>query len=206
MKPRINESIPAPAEGWRMEAECRRRDPELWWAVDEEGRRYAADICFYDCPVRRDCGLFALRTDERFGIWAGHNMGDAWDVRRLAQDLGLTAPHRGSRRNRARTHLCSECGSSFVTTSSDRTQCEPCSAGRMPVAFAREFLTELMGIEGMTYQRVADLAGDPVTRSWVAKVAAGSSKFVSTEHVRSLMSISVPAARAAVAEALGVAS
>lgn len=54
------------------------RDPELWHPVTDppqspvERRRIqkAKAVCAV-CPVRRECLAYAIRTDQRSGIWGG---------------------------------------------------------------------------------------------------------------------------------------
>lgn len=184
----MSAEIPAPTEEWQLKAECRGRDPELWYAKDQDTQDYVKTICLLDCPVYRDCGLTALRADQRWGIWAGHNMADAGEMEQLAEDLGVPAPFRPVRQTRLRSYLCTECGTKF-TAPTRRDKCENCVAERMPTVFVREFIVGLMAQEGMTYQRIADLAGPPVTRSWVAHIASGRKQSTSAELARRLFSI-----------------
>jgi WhiB family redox-sensing transcriptional regulator len=64
-------------EDWMLGATCRGR-PDLFFAPDdsetrsERRRREAAakSVCAR-CPVRMQCLMDALESDERFGIWGG---------------------------------------------------------------------------------------------------------------------------------------
>jgi transcription factor WhiB len=57
-------------------AACRSEQVNPDWWYPEPGRtnsweaRMAIRIC-YSCPLRTPCGEWALRTQERWGIWAG---------------------------------------------------------------------------------------------------------------------------------------
>jgi len=69
----------APATaGWRTQAACRGRDPELFFPVHRKrgsaGYRAAAAkrICA-GCPVSGECLGWAIRHGEDWGIWGGLN-------------------------------------------------------------------------------------------------------------------------------------
>jgi WhiB family transcriptional regulator, redox-sensing transcriptional regulator len=62
-------------EHWRLAAACRFVDPELFFPVSDSGPSLmqateAKAICT-ECPVRRQCLSFALRTRQVHGIWGG---------------------------------------------------------------------------------------------------------------------------------------
>lgn len=62
---------------WRLRAACRTADPSLFFTVEGE-RPHAAQvreatakaICA-ECPVRRQCGSYAVLTPVKWGIWGG---------------------------------------------------------------------------------------------------------------------------------------
>lgn len=58
-------------EHWVHDAACRNVDPEIFF-VDPRSRALedAKAVC-RDCPVIESCGEFALRTDQRFGVFGG---------------------------------------------------------------------------------------------------------------------------------------
>jgi len=63
----------APAEGdesWRLSALCGETDPEAFFPEKGGSTRDAKRVCT-GCDVRAECLEFALRNDERFGIWGG---------------------------------------------------------------------------------------------------------------------------------------
>ncbi|MEV0367556.1 WhiB family transcriptional regulator [Nocardia fusca] len=184
-------AIPLPPEEWQEQAACRSHDPELWWSPLAKDQRDAQEICVLDCPVRRECGLTALAKDERFGIWAGHDMSNARDMRSLASALGVPAPHRPrTRKAKMLTRQCVDCGAEFqVRSDRDRDQCRPCNAGLMPAAQVREFIVELIA-QGRTHQQIAEMAGEPVTKYWVTNMAAGRYQRTSVEYAERLFAIS----------------
>lgn len=59
---------------WMMDGACNDYDP-LWWDTDSAStaeRRKAMQICWLECPVRKDCLAFSLTKAEPTGIWGGH--------------------------------------------------------------------------------------------------------------------------------------
>jgi WhiB family redox-sensing transcriptional regulator len=67
---------PDELEEWMSQAVCASVDPELWFPAREGSSVTAKRICkgFRDrppCPVRLECLEYALRWDERFGVWGG---------------------------------------------------------------------------------------------------------------------------------------
>jgi WhiB family redox-sensing transcriptional regulator len=60
-------------DDWRMAALCAETDPDVFYSDRGEGggkTRVARSIC-RRCMVRRACLDYALRHDERFGVWGG---------------------------------------------------------------------------------------------------------------------------------------
>jgi WhiB family redox-sensing transcriptional regulator len=55
---------------WRVMANCRGMDPELFFPVRGEDTRPIKAICA-ECIVRTDCLDFALAMGEKHGIWGG---------------------------------------------------------------------------------------------------------------------------------------
>lgn len=61
------------AEGslaWQEDALCAQTDPEAFFPEKGGSARDAKRVCL-SCPVRAQCLEYALRHDERFGIWGG---------------------------------------------------------------------------------------------------------------------------------------
>ncbi|RNL77617.1 WhiB family transcriptional regulator [Nocardioides marmorisolisilvae] len=60
---------------WSNSAACLEADPELFFPIGESPTAQrqieeAREICA-NCPVRRPCLSFALKTNVQYGIWAG---------------------------------------------------------------------------------------------------------------------------------------
>lgn len=75
---RPNQGLEPPRDkSWFERAACRDADRQLFFepegeAVKGRARRIrAAKAVCADCPVRRECLLFALATPEHYGIWGG---------------------------------------------------------------------------------------------------------------------------------------
>jgi WhiB family redox-sensing transcriptional regulator len=63
------------ATDWRDEAACRGEDPDQFFAseVTPSGQaaiRHAKVIC-WRCPVMQECGQWAFRNREPFGVYGG---------------------------------------------------------------------------------------------------------------------------------------
>ena len=57
-------------ERWQDRALCAQTDPEIFFPEKGGSTREAKKICAR-CPVRAECLEYALKNDERFGIWGG---------------------------------------------------------------------------------------------------------------------------------------
>lgn len=55
-------------EQWTARARCQNWDPEIFFADPRADSMEAKRVCA-GCPVRRECLEYALRTDQRFGVW-----------------------------------------------------------------------------------------------------------------------------------------
>lgn len=66
---RWTESLIIP-EPWVGDALCPQTDPEAFFPEKGGSTRAAKKIC-EGCDVREQCLDYALRNDERFGIWGG---------------------------------------------------------------------------------------------------------------------------------------
>ena len=58
------------AFGWQERALCAQTDPEAFFPEKGGSTREAKKVCL-SCDVRAECLEYALRHDERFGIWGG---------------------------------------------------------------------------------------------------------------------------------------
>jgi hypothetical protein len=66
---------------WRQAAACRGRDDVDWFpdATDLKGLARAQLVC-RGCPVKDECADHAFVVGEKFGVWAGVNVGIATDA------------------------------------------------------------------------------------------------------------------------------
>jgi len=55
---------------WQSDALCAQTDPEAFFPEKGGSTRDAKKICA-SCEVRAQCLEYALKNDERFGIWGG---------------------------------------------------------------------------------------------------------------------------------------
>lgn len=55
---------------WQSESLCAQTDPEAFFPEKGGSTRDAKKVCV-QCTVRQECLDYALKNDERFGIWGG---------------------------------------------------------------------------------------------------------------------------------------
>jgi WhiB family redox-sensing transcriptional regulator len=55
---------------WQERALCKETDPEAFFPEKGGSTAQAKQVCLA-CPVRSECLDYALRNNERFGIWGG---------------------------------------------------------------------------------------------------------------------------------------
>jgi WhiB family redox-sensing transcriptional regulator len=87
-------------QSWRYKAKCRGMDTELWFPPrDKTKYKTIAEIsksvcygrdCFPECPVRKDCLLYADQMDEQHGIWGGMSHRERNALKRKATRAGLS--------------------------------------------------------------------------------------------------------------------
>lgn len=64
---------------WQDRAACRGEDLDLFFGLDgergpvREAREAGAKAICARCPVKLQCGNYAIGNAERYGIWAGLN-------------------------------------------------------------------------------------------------------------------------------------
>jgi WhiB family redox-sensing transcriptional regulator len=74
------------AESWRVDAACRNEDPRDFFPVGSSGQAVevisaAKAICAV-CPVAQECLIFAVTTNQEYGVWGGLDEEERRDVRR----------------------------------------------------------------------------------------------------------------------------
>lgn len=62
----------APPEEWTERALCAQVDPDIFHVDKGESSKPAKKICS-NCPVIEECLEYALRTDQRFGVFGGYS-------------------------------------------------------------------------------------------------------------------------------------
>lgn len=55
---------------WKNYGSCRGLNPGIFYPSSEEEARVAKAIC-RQCPVQGECLSYALRNQERDGVWGG---------------------------------------------------------------------------------------------------------------------------------------
>jgi len=88
------------AESWRYLAKCRGMDTEMWFPPrDKTKYKTIADaskaVCFGadgfpECPVRKQCLLYAENMDDQHGIWGGMSHRERNALKRKAAKHGKT--------------------------------------------------------------------------------------------------------------------
>lgn len=68
-------------EPWMREAACVGLDSDLFFPERGQDGAQAKKIC-RECPVRKECGLFALGMNATAGVWGGLNEKERRQLRR----------------------------------------------------------------------------------------------------------------------------
>jgi WhiB family redox-sensing transcriptional regulator len=67
-------------EDWRVRALCRNTtDPDTWYPLNVKDAKRGKEIC-EKCPVRKECGAYALANKELVGTWGGMT---EWDRQKI---------------------------------------------------------------------------------------------------------------------------
>jgi WhiB family redox-sensing transcriptional regulator len=74
------------AERWRTDAACGDADPAIFFPVGSTGAALetvaeAKAICEV-CPVAQECLIFAVTTNQEYGVWGGLDEEERREVRR----------------------------------------------------------------------------------------------------------------------------
>ena len=59
-------------QSWASEALCAQTDPEIFFPPPGGSIQAPKNICAR-CPVRENCLVWALDTNEKFGVWGGRS-------------------------------------------------------------------------------------------------------------------------------------
>jgi WhiB family redox-sensing transcriptional regulator len=70
-------------EPWTQEALCAETDPERFFPDKGKSAAPAKEICAL-CDVAAQCLEYALRNDERFGVWGGKSERERRAMKRRA--------------------------------------------------------------------------------------------------------------------------
>ncbi|MFH9425463.1 WhiB family transcriptional regulator [Streptomyces sp. NPDC017529] len=73
---------------WREHAVCKEEDPDLFFPIGNTGPALlqieeAKAVC-RRCPVMEICGLWALESSEKHGVWGGMSEDDRRRIKRRA--------------------------------------------------------------------------------------------------------------------------
>lgn len=60
---------------WQAQALCAQTDPEVFFPEKGIPTREAKRVCA-SCPVQEECLEYALKNDERFGVWGGLSLNE----------------------------------------------------------------------------------------------------------------------------------
>lgn len=81
--PGVRRSDSDSALAWQADALCAQTDPEAFFPEKGGSTREAKKVC-EQCEVRSECLDYALKNDERFGIWGGLSERERRKLRREA--------------------------------------------------------------------------------------------------------------------------
>ena len=71
---------------WQVDANCKDKDPDLFFPNRGASTRKAKQICS-ECTVQEHCLEYAIVNAEKFGIWGGLSERER---RKIRKDRGLT--------------------------------------------------------------------------------------------------------------------
>lgn len=60
---------------------CADADPDVFYGLDKAARDAARAVCEH-CELRAPCLVWAVRTNQQFGVWAGTTAGQRRKLRR----------------------------------------------------------------------------------------------------------------------------
>ncbi len=68
----LSEALGISGQSWVDDAICSQTDPESFF-VEKGGTTKPAKLICQGCPVRQQCLDYALKHDERWGVWGGYS-------------------------------------------------------------------------------------------------------------------------------------
>lgn len=77
-------------KNWQQYAECLGFDPDLFYPKRGEDVQDAKDVC-RKCMVREECLEYALKKEERFGIWGGLSTRERRRILRIRRNAEIAA-------------------------------------------------------------------------------------------------------------------
>lgn len=85
------------AEGWRDESACRHTDPAVFFPIGAGPSAavqtaLAKSVCA-GCPVVQECLIFAVTTNQEYGVWGGLDEEERREVRRSWRRASRRAGH-----------------------------------------------------------------------------------------------------------------
>lgn len=89
---------PVADQSWRQLGECVGMDPDFFYPSEIEGRATnsfvaeAQRVCA-GCPVRAACGEYAIRANEKQGVWGGLSAVERRRIRSRRRVAPAEYPH-----------------------------------------------------------------------------------------------------------------
>lgn len=95
---------------WRSDALCGEMDPEIWFPDTHQQASVAKQVC-RRCPVRQECLVDALATNERHGVRGGRSVNERRNIAFSPPEKhALCGTDAGVRHHyRQRQQLCAAC-------------------------------------------------------------------------------------------------
>lgn len=73
-------------EPWMNDAACRGEDPDIFFSTERSDELKAVRICREECRVAMDCLEYAVKTNQKFGVWGGTPPAERKRIRKRAQE------------------------------------------------------------------------------------------------------------------------
>lgn len=166
----------------RKPACSRSMDPELWFPVSRDEDTTVARAACLRCPVRWECGRYALETGQMDGIWAGYWV--KYERAALARQLPeIAAP--------VPAGVCVDCGADYEPTGSDVGQCYGCVRGMVLAAPARTHVRQLQAA-GLNYPQISARSGVPKGTLSSLMNKAKVTVYTARDTAEAIMAVPIP--------------